>query len=307
MPLDPQAKLLLKQAASVRGTPLHTLSPELARGAMLVETAALGPPEPVAKIENRTVPGPDADIPIRVYTPEGSGPFACLVYFHGGGWVIGNIETHDGLCRSIANAAGCVVVSVEYRLAPEHKFPAGIEDAYAATRWVADHAEQLGIDSGRLAVGGDSAGGNLAAVVSLMARDRGGPSLALQLLLYPITDYDLDTASYRDYANGHLLTRDSMAWFWKHYLPEDVSPSNPYISPYRASDLRGLPSAVIITAECDPLCDEGNAYARRLEAASVPVTLSCYPGMIHGFVRRNRLLDQGQRGLEQVAAVLQKL
>jgi acetyl esterase len=307
MPLDPQAKLLLKQAAGVRGTPLHTLSPELARGAMLVETAALGPPEPVAKIENRTVPGPDADIPIRVYTPEGQGPFACLVYFHGGGWVIGNIETHDGLCRSIANAAGCVVVSVEYRLAPEHKFPAGIEDAYAATRWVADHAELLGIDAGRLAVGGDSAGGNLAAVVSLMARDRGGPSLALQLLLYPITDYDLDTASYRDYANGHLLTRDSMAWFWKHYLPEDVSPANPYISPYRASDLRGLPRAVVITAECDPLCDEGNAYARRLEAAGVPVTLSCYPGMIHGFVRRNRLLDQGQRGLEQVAAVLQKL
>jgi acetyl esterase len=307
MPLDPQAKLLLKQAAAARAIPMHLLSPELARGAMLVETAEIGPPEPVATVENRTVPVPEVDIPIRVYTPDGHGPLAGLVYFHGGGWVIGSIETHDGLCRSIAKAAGCVVISVEYRLAPEHKFPAGSEDAYAATRWVAEHAEDFQIDRGRLAVGGDSAGGNLAAVVALMARDRGGPGLALQLLLYPITDHDLDTASYRDYAEGHLLTRNAMSWFWKHYLPEGVSPEHPYVSPYRAKDLSGLPPAVVITAECDPLCDEGNAYARRLQEAGVPVTLSCYSGMIHGFVRRNRLLDQGQRGLDQVAEALRKL
>ena len=302
-----QVQLLLDLAAAAGPTPMHLQTPDQARATMLAQTAALGPPEPVAKIENRSVPGLEADIPIRIYTPSGKGPLVGLVFFHGGGWVIGSVDTHDGLCRSIANAAGCVVVSVEYRLAPEHPFPAGIEDAYAATRWAAEHADALRIDPRRLAVGGDSAGGNLAAVVSLLARDRGGPGLALQLLLYPITDHDLDTGSYLDYANGHLLTRDAMAWFWKHYLPGGVSPDHPYVSPLRARDLSGLPRALIITAECDPLCDEGNAYARRLEAAGVPVTSSCYAGMIHGFVRRNRLLDQGQRGLEEVAAALRAL
>ena len=307
MPLDRQIQLLLDQAAAAGGTPIHLQTPEEARATMLAQTAALGRPEPVGKIENRLVPGPDADIPIRIYTPEGKGPMVGLVFFHGGGWVIGSIETHDGLCRSIANTAGCVVVSVEYRLAPEHPFPAAIEDAYAATRWTAERAVELGIDRRRLAVGGDSAGGNLAAVVSLMARDRGAPGIALQALLYPITDRDLETASYLKYADGHLLTRDAMAWFWNHYLPPGVSPDHPYISPLRAKDLSGLPPSLVMTAECDPLCDEGNAYARRLEAAGVRVTLSCYPGMIHGFVRRNKLLDQGQRGLEELAAALRKI
>jgi acetyl esterase len=304
MPLDRQVALLLEQVARAGGTPMHLQTPDEARATMLVQTAGLGKPEPVANIENRSVPGPEVDIPIRVYTPTADGPLAALLFFHGGGWVIGSIDTHDNLCRSIANAAGCVVISVEYRLAPEHKFPAGDEDAYAATCWTAEHANRLGIDSNRIAVGGDSAGGNLAAVVSLMARDRRGPSLALQVLLYPITDRDLDTPSYLRYADGHLLTRDGMAWFWNHYLPESVSPRHPYISPLQAKDLSSLPLALVITAECDPLCDEGNAYARRLEKAGVPVTLNCYPGMIHGFVRRNRLLDQGQRGLEEVAAAL---
>lgn len=282
-------------------------SPDDARATMLAQSAALGKPETVAKVENRTIPGPEGEIPIRLYTPSATGPLVGLVFFHGGGWVIGSIDTHDNLCRSIANAAGCIVVSVEYRLAPEHKFPAGIEDAYAATCWTVEHADRLGIDPRRIAVGGDSAGGNLAAVVSLMARDRGAPNLALQVLLYPITDHNLDTASYLTYADGYLLTREGMAWFWKHYLPEGVSPDQPYVSPLRANDLSGLPPALVITAECDPLCDEGNDYARRLETAGVRVTLSCYPGMIHGFVRRNRLLDHGQRGLEEVAAALRDI
>jgi acetyl esterase len=307
MPLDRQVQLLLEQAARVGGTPMHLQTPAEARATMLAQSAALGRPEQVAKVENRSLPGPDADLPVRIYTPAGNGPFAGLVFFHGGGWVIGGIDTHDNLCRSIANAAGCVVVSVEYRLAPEHKFPAAVDDAYAATCWTVEQADRLGIDRHRIAVGGDSAGGNLAAVVALMARDRKNPSLALQVLLYPITDRDLSTPSYLKYADGYLLTRDGMAWFWNHYLPAGVSPDQPYVSPLRAGDLRGLAPALVITAECDPLCDEGNAYARRLEEAGVQVTLSCYPGMIHGFVRRNRLLDHGQRGLEEMAAALRAM
>jgi len=274
---------------------------------MLAQTAGLGTPEQVARIEDLSVPGKHGGIPVRVYTPEGQGPFTGLVYFHGGGWVIGSIDTHDALCRSIANAAGCVVVSVEYRLAPEHPYPAASEDAYSATCWVAEHAGRLGIDPLRLAVGGDSAGGNLAAVVSLMARDRSGPRLALQLLLYPITDYDLDTASYLRYADGYLLTRDAMAWFWRQYLPDGVSPDGPYISPLRVADLSGLPPALVITAECDPLCDEGLAYAERLKAAGVEVAATCYRGMIHGFIRRHRLLRQGRKGLEELASCLRLL
>ena len=183
MPLDPQAKRLFELAAAAGGTPMHLQTPDEARAAMLAQTAALGQPEPVAKVEDRFVPCPEHQIPIRVYTPEGRAPFAGLVFFHGGGWVIGNIETHDGLCRSIANTAGCVVISVEYRLAPEHPFPAAVEDAYAVTCWAVENAETLGIDPERIAVGGDSAGGNLAAVTALMARDRGRPKLALQILL----------------------------------------------------------------------------------------------------------------------------
>lgn len=267
---------------------------------MLAQTAAMGRPQPVAKVEDLRISGPECDLPVRVYTPLADEPFATLVYFHGGGWVIGSIETHDGLCRAIADAAGAIVVSVDYRLAPEHPFPAATEDAYAATRWVAENAARLGAGDGRVAVGGDSAGGNLATVVCLMARDRGGPAITWQLLLYPITDYKLDTPSYRDYAEGHLLTRDAMAWFWRHYLSGGADREHPYISPLRASSLAGLPPALVITAECDPLRDEGDAYARRLAESGVPVTSTCYPGMVHGFVRRSRLLDQGGEALDQI-------
>ncbi|HEX5445420.1 MAG TPA: alpha/beta hydrolase, partial [Pirellulales bacterium] len=271
---------------------------------MLVQTAALGPAEAVHRVEDRSIIGPEADLPIRIYSPVENKARRALVYFHGGGWVIGSIETHDGLCRMLANRAACTVVSVEYRLAPEHKFPAAAEDAYAAVRWAAEHAEELGADATRLAVGGDSAGGNLAAVVCLMARDRKGPPIDLQVLLYPITDYDLDTQSYLAYADRYLLTRDAMSWFWQHYLADEADKTRPYVSPLRAPDLSRLPRALIITAECDPLCDEGDAYARRLEAAGVAVTHACYAGMVHGFVRRATLLAQGRKALDQIAAAL---
>ncbi|HET6878644.1 MAG TPA: alpha/beta hydrolase [Pirellulales bacterium] len=304
MPLDPIAKRLLELAAAAGGTPMHLQTPGEARAAMLVQTAALGPAEQVAKVEDLTATCSHCELPVRVYTPAGTGPLAGLVYFHGGGWVIGSIDTHDGLCRSIANAAGCVVISVEYRLAPEHPYPAAVDDAYAATCWVVENAATLNVDPARIAVGGDSAGGNLAAVTALVARDRGGPKLALQILLYPIADNDLNTSSYRDFAEGHLLTRDAMAWFFDHYVAEHAARGQPYVSPLRAESHRGLPPALIITAECDPLCDEGNAYARRLEAAGVPVKWSCYAGMIHGFIRRHKLLPAGRQALGEIAAAM---
>lgn len=306
MPLDPIAKRLLELAAAAGGQPMHLQTPAQARAVMLAQTASLGPPGPVAAVEDRTITTATNDVPVRIYRPQSSASGRALVYFHGGGWVIGSIATHDGLCRSIANAAGCVVVSVDYRLAPEHPFPAAAEDAFSAVKWVVEHAGALGIDGQRLAVGGDSAGGNLAAVTTLMARDRGGPPIAGQLLLYPITDSDLNTASYRSYAEGHLLTRDAMAWFFKHYVPPGTSADDPYISPLRAKSHRGLPPALVITAECDPLCDEGNAYARRLEEAGVPVQCKCYPGMIHGFVRRHKLLPAGCEALKEIAAMLSR-
>src|SRR5919197_1091394 len=217
MPLDPEAKMLLEQVTTVV-RPFDELSVEEARAAIATLSAAAGEGEAVARVENRTIPGPRGEIPVRIYTPAGRAPFPLLVYFHGGGWVIGNLETHDALCRHLANAASAVVVSVDYRLAPEHPFPASGEDAYAATRWVAANAAAIGGDAGRVAVGGDSAGGNLAAVVALMARDRGGPPLVFQLLVYPVTDSPAaEHPSYRENAEGYFLTRDMMHWFWNHY------------------------------------------------------------------------------------------
>jgi len=304
MPLDPEAEILILAASRIPSTPLEQLSPQQARDDMLRQTAALGRGEAMHKVDDVLAPGPGGEIPIRIYTPAGQAPFGCLVYFHGGGFVIGSIETHDALCRMIANAAGVVVASVDYRLAPEYKYPAAVDDAYAATCWIAEQAQRFGIDRRRLAVGGDSAGGNLAAVATMIARDRGGPSLAFQLLLYPVADAYLDTTSYGQFAEGYLLTRSAMAWFWEHYLSEPSQREQAQASPLRAKDFSHLPPALVITAECDPLCDEGEAYARRLEAAGVPVTLTRYHGMIHGFVRRAKLLTQGRKAVEQIAHAL---
>jgi acetyl esterase len=304
MPLDPQARALLEQLTAQAAPPVTVLSPAESRREMEEATRSLGPPVRVARVEDRTIPGSGGPIPIRITMPEGSGPFPALVYFHGGGWVLGSIATHDGICRSLTNGAGVAVVSVNYRLAPEHSFPAAADDAFAATAWVAAHGGALDIDPGRLAVGGDSAGGNLAAVVALMARDRGEPRLAFQLLVYPITNDDLDTPSYRENAEGYFLTREAMAWYWDQYAPNPRDRRNPYASPLRAPDLSRLPPALVITAEYDPLRDEAEAYALRLTEAGVATRRIRYPGMIHGFLRRAAVLDQGKNALNECAAAL---
>ena len=306
MPLDPQARQLLEQMDKANLAPIHTLTPQQARQQMLIASRFLGPLEPIHAMIDRTVPGPGGSIPIRVYRPGAEGPLPAVVYFHGGCWVMGNIQTHDAYCRALANRARAVVVSVDYRLAPEHKFPAGVEDAFAATCWVAENASMIEADAARIAVAGDSAGGNLAAAVALMARDRGGPALAFQLLIYPIVDFNFETPSYRENATGFLLTRDDMVWSWKHYLANELDGYTPYASPMRAEDHRGLPPAMIVTAEFDPLRDEGEAYARTLEAAGVPAMLHRYDGMIHGFVRRTDTLDKARQALDDVAAALDR-
>ena len=302
MPLDPQAKAVLDQVASLGLPPVNEVSPIEARANFEARPRAPGPD--LAKVEDRTVPGPGVDIPVRVFTAAGSGPFPLLMWFHGGGWVIGNVRTHDSICRHLAQQAECVVVSVEYRLAPEHKFPAAADDCYAATAWVAANASTLNGDSRRLAVGGDSAGGNLSAVVSLMARDKGGPELVHQLMVYPVTEHRLDTPSYKENADGYLLTRDAMIWYWDHYLGDEGDGADPYASPMRAQDLSRLPPALVITAEFDPLRDEGEEYADRLRTAGVATTCTRYDGMVHGFFGMPDLMDKARQAIAEASSAL---
>jgi acetyl esterase len=305
MPLDPQARAVLDRLAAAGIPPTHQLSVSEARRALVARRALTsGQAEPIARVEERMIPGLAGDLRLRVYAPVASGRLPVLVYFHGGGWVIGSLDTHDSICRGLANAAGCLLVSVDYRLAPEHKFPAAAEDAYAATVWVADNATMLEADGARLAIGGDSAGGNLAAVVALMARDRAGPAITHQLLLYPVTDYSFDTLSYRENADGYGLSRDDMVWFWRHYLSVEAEGEHPYASPLKTDDLSGLPPVLVITAEFDPLRDEGQAYAARLGAAGVRVASTCYPGTIHGFLAMAAVLDQGREAIQEAGAAL---
>jgi acetyl esterase len=305
MPLDPQARALIDRLDALNLPRAGEVPPARAREITRERSAAL-PREPVAAVRDHRVPVAGGEIVVRVFTPAGPAPRPGLVYFHGGGWVTGDVETHEGICRHLANGARCVVASVDYRLAPEFPFPAAAEDAYAATRWVAAHAADLGIDARRLAVCGDSAGGNLAAVVALMARDRGGPRLALQVLVYPATDGDLDTPSYRENAEGYILTRDAMRWYWDQYVPDPAARAHPHVSPLRAPSLAGLPAALILTAEYDPLRDDGERYARRLAEAGVPVTLTRYPGMVHSFFRLTNVLDAARRAVAEVTAALDK-
>jgi acetyl esterase len=302
MPLDEETRRILDMLAAAGRPPLHNCTPEQARQSFDFRPLA-GVPEPVARIEDTAIPGPCGDIPIRIYTPQGDGPFPALMYCHGGGWVVGGLDTVDVPCRHLANRAGCVVVSVDYRLAPEHRFPAAVEDAYAAFRWLTEQARDLHVDASRIAVGGDSAGGNLAAVVALMARDRDGPQPYFQLLLYPVTDCALDTPSYLENADGYLLTRDSMAWFWNHYLG-DADRTHPYASPLRAENHHRLPPAFVVTAEFDPLRDEGEAYAHCLSAAGVSVESKRYDGTIHGFCWMPGVLGKGRVALDDAAAAL---
>jgi acetyl esterase len=305
MPLDPQAQTYLEQMAALHMPPLNTLPPEVIRRGIAAQVASTEiEVEPVARVENRTIPGPAGEIPVRIYTPEGDGPFPVLVYFHGGGWVICTLDTHDGQCRSLANGAGCVVVSVDYRLAPEHKFPAAPEDCYAATTWVAEHAHEIQGDASRLAIGGDSAGGNLTAVVAQMARDKGGPRLVFQLLIYPATHFRAETASMRENATDYGLTHDDMVWFMNHYLNSEADETNPLASPLLAKNLSNLPPALVITAEYDPLRDEGEEYGQRLQQAGVPVTISRYDGMIHGFFGMASLFDKARLAIDEASSAL---
>jgi len=268
---------------------------------MLDLSPPLQPDLSVQKVVDHQIPGPAGDIPIRLYYPAGDGPFPVLVYFHGGGWVIGDLDTHHGFCHALAKTSGCLVVAVDYRLAPEHRYPAAVEDAYAATRWVAENSGLIQADPDRFAVCGDSAGGHLAAVVSMIARDRKGPRIDLQILIYPITDCSFDTPSYEENKEGYMLTRDMMKWFWNHFINDEREADDFYASPLRATNLGDLPRALILTAEYDPLRDEGETYGKKLQEAGVNVTLTRYPGMIHGFIRMTAVLDKANDALDQVA------
>ena len=306
--LDPEVRNVLELAVKAGRPPYHQLSPKEARQ-MFRETRPAGTPAPpaIGLVKDLTADGPLGSIPLRLYRPAdvpAATRLPVLVYFHGGGWVIGDLDTHDVLCRQLTAEAGVSVVSVDYRLAPEHKFPAAVDDAWAATRWVVTHAAELNVDADRLAVGGDSAGGNLAAVVALLARDQGGPAIRLQALLYPVTDSNVETGSYRDFADGFLLTSESMQWFFKHYVNTEADRADWRMSPLRAPSLAGLPPALIVTAGFDPLRDEGEAYAKRLREAGVCVDAVCYGGMIHGFAPMGRLIQTGNRAVSMVAGTL---
>ncbi|OAI38596.1 hypothetical protein AYO38_09355 [bacterium SCGC AG-212-C10] len=300
MPVDPAVKALLDQM-NVPGAPsLDQMTPEQARAGFAALAALQGPPEDVASVEDRTVPGPGGEIPVRIYKPSNAANLPVLVYYHGGGWVIMDISTHDGVCRALANAAKCVVVSVDYRLAPEAKYPAAAEDCYAATKWVADNAAALGVDANRLAVGGDSAGGNLAAVVAQTARDKGGPKIVLQVLHCPVTEYSYNTSSYTDNAEGYMLTKAGMVWFWDHYLESPDQGQQPMASPL-LGDTKNLPPALVQTAEFDPLRDEGAAYAAKLKESGGNVTYHQYDGLIHDTFLFMGVVPGGRANIDEAA------
>ena len=304
MPLDPQIMQVMEQVAALGLPQAHTVSPAEARANAKLRPRAPGPE--VAKVEDRNIPGPNGDVPVRIYTPEGDGPFPILAWYHGGGWVVGDLESADGSARNLCVGGQCVVVSVDYRLAPETKFPGPAEDCWAATTWAVDNASSFNGDPTRLAVGGDSAGGNLAAAMSLMAADRGGPEIAFQLLVYPVTDADLNSVSYGENGEGYSLTKATMQWYWDHYLSGGEDAANPYAAPHQANSLAGQPPALVITAEYDPLRDEGEAYAKRLQEAGVAATSTRYDGVIHGFFSMGAVVDKGQQAVDEASAALRK-
>jgi acetyl esterase len=309
--LDPKIQEMLNAMERSQMPPINQMEPQQARE--MLKQMFLGMEithVPVFTVEEREIPGPAGEIPIRVYTPEGDGPHPILVFFHGGGFVLGDLDGYDPVCRRLCSRSGHVVVSVDYRLAPEHKFPAAVEDCLAATRWVADNAPSVNGDPERISVAGDSAGGNLAAVIAQRARDE-GPSLAGQVLIYPVT-YQVgpDTASRKENAEGYFLTREDMAYFGGHYFASVEDAKSTDASPANAGDLSGLPPALLITAEYDPLRDEGEDYARSLKAAGVPVWLTRYDGMIHGFLnfygvteRSDEVADEASEWLKQLSGV----
>jgi len=312
MSLDPQARRFLDKFARVEIPPVDQIPLSDLRAMV---TPIPGKPDHVAGHDHRFIPGPDPEVelPVRIYWPTrnedvpNASSWPVMVYFHGGGWVVGNLEAYDSLCRKLANAGQCVVVSVDYRLAPEHQFPTAAEDAHAAAVWVAENAAELDVDPNRLIVAGDSAGGNLAAACCLMARDRQSVEIAHQVLIYPVTDHNFDRPSYIENAEGYMLTRHSMQWFWEQYVPSSYDRSHAYASPMRAESLAGLPAAFVVSAEFDPLRDEGEAYARRLEASGVPVELTRCHGQIHGFLRWTDKFDAARDMVEQIGQCVQSI
>jgi acetyl esterase/lipase len=305
--VPPTLQVFLDAVARSDVPPVEQLPVEDARrGAIRFIEAGAGEKQPIAHVEDRAIPGPASDIPIRVYRPAGQTPLPVVVYLHGGGWVFMGIETHDWICRRLANASGAVIVSAEYRLAPEHPFPAPLDDCMAVTQWLSEHANEVGGDPARLGIAGDSAGGNLAAAVALASRSDDGPHLRAQALLYPSTDAACATPSFVQNAEGYLLTADTMRWFWEQCLGAHGNPDDVYVSVLRHPDLSGLPPTLVITAEFDPLRDEGEAYAEHLAAAGVDVTLRRYDGMVHGFIGMEALVPDADEALAEVADFLRR-
>lgn len=288
MAVDPKIQEILDLIASIGAPPHYELEPSEAREAMVkARTVLSGELIDLPRVDNISIPGPAGTIPVRVYAPLAQPGLPMLIFYHGGGWVMGDLDTHDTACRRLARASGALVVSVDYRLAPEHKFPGAAEDAIAALAWVAANGESLGGDPRRMAVGGDSAGGNLAAVATQWARENGGPELAAQLLIYPVTNHDFSLPSFAQYAEGFPLTLTGMRWFWEHYLTGPQDADNPLASPFRAESLAGLPPALVVIAEYDVLRDDGMAYAARLREAGVSTEIALYDDMIHVFLTMN--------------------
>lgn len=303
MPLDEDSQHLLAILTPEDSPPMHQVDVHVLRDAMESRFPDRER-ESIATVEDRAVAGPRGDVPVRVYRPELKDTPPVLVYFHGGGWVLGSLETHDAICRALANAARCVVIAVDYRLAPEHPFPHGLQDCQAVVRWVQESSVQLGLDGERVAVGGDSAGGNLAAAVANSNRDENGKPLCHQLLIYPVIDAERATESYRENAEGYLLTALGMKMFWELYLGEASASESALASPARLVDLAGLPPATIVTAQYDPLRDEGEIYAERLKAAGNQVALRRWDGVFHGFVG---FADRLAKGSEAILFSAQRL
>jgi acetyl esterase len=308
MPLDPQVQAVLDKIREARNPEYWQMTPQQARDWHNRKAAILDvKSEPVFKTSDRPVPGPSGGIPIRVFAPrQADHPLPILVWLHGGGHVVGTLDSYDAICRQLALQGDCLVVSVAYRLAPEHKFPAGVDDSFAALEWVASHAADLGGDPARLAIGGDSAGGNLAAVCAILARDAGFPTPLMQLLVYPRTAADEEFPSHHEFAEGHLLTRKTILWFHQHYRASDADRGDFRYAPLIAKDLSRLPPSLIIVGECDPLRDDGIAYADRLKREGNDVELTNYPGMVHPFFSMGGAVEAGRRAIAQSARALRR-
>lgn len=306
MPLHPQAAEFLHAYYGTNPASREGTSPVVTRQELINSTVIPASCPTPARTEDRWLTGRCGQFRVRIHTPAGAGPFGGCLYFHGGGWVLGSIETHDELVRRLTVLSGCVFVSVEYPLAPEFPYPTAIEDSYAALQWMRDRAAELQVDPRRIGVSGDSAGANIAAVLCLMSRDRQGPSIAAQALTYPITDCDFERNSYRANAEGYFLSRKDMQWFWKYYVTNPSQMTEPYASPLRAESLAGLPPALVLTAEYDPLHDEGIAYAQALQSAGVSTVHREFPGMIHGFVKRWETFDAARAATGEIAEFLKR-